>query len=181
MKTNKKYLLILMPFLALLAIWIQGCLLSGTYVITFKEIDEIISTDDSVNSAAVDLSKNNTWKDHEENIKYVDEIGFTFKVENLDSTNSATGQLYITYFDDSLTTVEEIKSNATKIVDGIVLDPAQTRHILWNESFDYILNLDVLKEHVESGNFRLYGICKDTPFYVRFYDIVAVITVTAGI
>lgn len=180
MKIDKKYLLILMPLLALLAIWIQGCLLSGTYVITFEVEDEIISTDDSINFAAVDLSDNDTWKDHEENIKYVDEIGFTFKVENRRTADSTTGQLYITD-EPNLTTAAQIRENATLIVDGISLGPGETRHILWNESFDYILNLDILKEQVESGTFHLYGICRETPFDVRFYEIVAVITVTAGI
>lgn len=180
MKIDKKFLLISIPLLALLSIWIQGCLLSGTYVITFEEIDEIVSTDEEWNWASVDLSKNDTWKDHEEDIKYVDEVGFSFKAQNLISTDSATGQLYISY-EDSLTTIPLIKERATLIVDGIFLGPGETKHILWNESFKYILNLDVLKKHVESGNFHLYGICRDTPFNVRFYDIVAVITVTAGI
>lgn len=182
MKIDKKYLLAVMPFLALLGIWIQGCLLSGTYVITFEVKEEIISTQDSINSASVNLSDNPDWRDHKEDIKYVDEVGFTFKVQNLSSTDSATGQLYITHFGDStLSHVDSIKKNTTKIVDGIVLAPGEEKHILWNESFNYILNLDVLKKHVESGSFHLYGICEDTPFHVRFYDIIAVITITAAI
>jgi hypothetical protein len=180
MKIDKKYLLAVIPFLALLGIWIQGCLLSGTYVITFAVEEEIISTQDSINSAAVDLSDNPDWKDHQEDINYVDEVGFTFKVENLSSTDSATGQLFMTD-DATLTTVAEIKSQATLVVDGIFLGPGEKKHILWNESFDYILNIGYIKDQVESGTFHLYGICRDTPFHVRFYDIIAVITVTAGI
>jgi hypothetical protein len=180
MKIDKRYILIVIPFLALLGIWIQGCILSGTFVITFEVEEEIISTHDTMNSVSVDLSENEDWQDYEEHIHYVDEVGFTFKVENLSETDSATGQLYITD-DATLTTVDEIKQNATLIVDGIFLGPGQKRHILWNESFKYILNLDVLKKQVESGAFHLYGICRNTPFHVRFYDIVAVITVTAGI
>jgi hypothetical protein len=180
MKIYKKYLFILIPFLALLAICIQGCLLSGTYVIYFTEIDEIISTHDEWNWASVNLSENATWKDHEENIKYIDEVGFSFKAENRSLTDSATGQLYISD-EDNLITIPLIKEKATLIVDGIFLGPGETKHILWNESFKYILNFDIIKKHVESGEFHLYGICRDTPFNVRFYDIVAVITVTAGI
>ena len=180
MRIDKKYLLISMVFLAFLSVWIKGCLLSGTYVIYFTEIDEIISTQDEWNWASVDLSENATWKDHEEDIKYIDEVGFSFKAQNLSSTDSATGRLYISD-EDSLMTIPLIKERATLIVDGIFLAPEETKHILWNESFKYILNLDILKKHVESGQFHLYGICKDTPFNVRFYDIVAVITVTAGI
>lgn len=180
MKINKKYLLILMPFLALLAIWIQGCLLSGTFVITFKVDEEIISTQDHWNYASVDLSENDTWADHEEDIKYIDEVGFTFKVQNLSTTDSATGQLYITD-EPNLTDLDSIRAKATLIVDGVFLGPGETRHVLWDECFDYIKNPDVLKEQAESGAFHLYGICRKTPFHVRFYDIVAVITVTAGI
>lgn len=180
MKIDKKYILIFIPVLALLGIWIQGCLLSGTYVITFEVEDEIISTQDEWNDAAVDLSDNDTWRDHEEDIKYVDEVGFTFWVENLNTTDSATGQLYITDV-DTFTTIEQIRENATLIVDGIFLDPGGKRRILWNESFKYILNFPVIKAQVESGTFHLYGIARETPFHVRFYDIVAVITVTAGI
>lgn len=180
MKINKKYLLILIPFLTLLGVWIQGCLLSGTYVITYKVGDEIISTEKTLNSASVDLSDNDTWADHEEDIKYVDEVAFTFKVENRISTDSATGQLYITDI-DTFTQVDDIRDNATLIVDGIELGPGEMKHILWNECFQYILNFETLKEQVESGTFHLYGICRNTPFDVRFYDIVAVITVTAGI
>ncbi len=180
MKIDKRYILIVIPFLALLGIWIQGCLLSGTYVITFNVEKTIISTQDTLNFAAVDLSENDTWADHQEDIKYVDEVAFTFKVENLISTDSTTGQLYITDI-DTFTNVDDIRANATLIVDGIELGPGETKHILWNECFQYILNLDTLKKQVESGTFHLYGICKNTPFHVRFYDIVAVITVTAGI
>ena len=180
MKIEKKYLLILMPFLALLAIWIQGCLLSGTFVITFEVDEEIISTQDQWNYASVDLSDDDTWADHEEDIKYIDEVGFTFKVQNLSTTDSATGQLYISD-EPNLTDLDSIRVKGTLIVDGIFLGPDETRHVLWNESFDYILNLDVLKEQVESGTFHLYGICRKTPFHVRFFDIVAIITVTAGI
>lgn len=180
MKIDKKYLLILIPFLVLLGIWMQGCLLSGTYVITYKVEDEIISTEKILNSASVDLSDNDTWADHEEDIKYVDEVAFTFKVKNLISTDSTTGQLYITDI-DTFTQVDDIRSNATLIVDGIELGPGETKHILWNQCFQYILNLDTLKKQVESGTFHLYGICRNTPFHVTFYDIVAVITVTAGI
>lgn len=179
MKLDKKYLLILIP-LVLLCIWIQGCLLSGTYVITFEVGDEIVSTQDSVNSAAVDLSENATWKDHEDDIKYVDEVGFSFKVQNFNTTDSATGQLYITD-NPNLTTVAQVRDNATLIVDGVLVGPGKTRHVTWNESLDYIVNLGVLKDQVESGTFHLYGICKDTPFHVEFKDIVAVITVTVGI
>jgi hypothetical protein len=180
MKIDKKYLLILTPLLVLLGIWIQGCLLSGTYVITFEVGEEIISTQDEWNWASVDLSDNDTWKNHEEDIKYIDEVGFTFKVQNRSTTDSATGQLYITD-EPNLTDLDSIRAKATLIVDGILLGPGETRHVLWNESFDYILNLDVLRAQVESGTFYLYGICRNTPFDVRFYDIVAVITVTAGI
>ncbi|MGB2697890.1 MAG: hypothetical protein WBD28_08570 [Candidatus Zixiibacteriota bacterium] len=180
MKIDKRYILIVIPFLALLGIWIQGCLLSGTYVITYEVEEEIISTEKILNSASVDLSENDTWADHNEDIKYVDEVAFTFKVENLISTDSTTGQLYITDI-DTFTNVDDIRDNATLIVDGIELGPGEMKHILWNECFQYILNLDVVKAQVESGTFHLYGICKETPFHVYFYDIVAVITVTAGI
>lgn len=180
MKIDKKYILIIIPFLALLGIWIQGCLLSGTYVITYKVPQEIVSTQDSLNSASVDLSENDTWADHQEDIKYVDEVAFTFKVQNLLTEDSATGQLYMTDI-DTFTQVDDIRDNATLVVDGIFLGPGEIKHIKWNECFQYILNLDYIKKQVESGTFHLYGICRETPFHVKFYDIVAVITVTAGI
>jgi len=179
MKIEKKYLLVSF-FLFLVGIWIQGCILSGTYVIVYEIDDTIVSTQDSVNSAYVDLSDNDVWEDHKDNVKYVDEVGFTFKVENRNTTDSATGQLYITNEPD-LDSIHQIRANATLVVDGILAGPGETRHVLWNESMKYIVNLDVLKDQVESGTFYLYGTCRDTPFDVEFFDIVAVITVTAGI
>ena len=180
MKIDKRYILFVIPFMALLGIWIQGCLLSGTYVITFEVEDEIISTEKVLNWASVDLSENDTWADHHEDIKYVDEVAFTFKVKNHLSEDSATGQLYMTDI-DTFTQVDDIRDHATLVVDGIFLGPGEEKHIQWNECFQYILNLDYIKAQVESGTFHLYGICRETPFHVEFYDIIAVITITAGI
>ncbi|KPL03863.1 MAG: hypothetical protein AMJ90_02840 [candidate division Zixibacteria bacterium SM23_73_2] len=178
MKIDKRYLLFLIP-LVLLVFWIQGCLLTGTYVIVYDIDDTIIATEKEFNSASVDLSDNDTWEDHKDDVKYVDEVGFTFKVIN-NSDKSATGQLYITD-NDSLTTVEQVRDSATLIVEGILVGPGGTRHVTWNESMKYIKNLKVLKDQVESGEFHLYGICKEDEFKVEFRDIVAVITVTAGV
>lgn len=155
---------LLLPALAVgAALLTAGCILSGQFVITFDLNQTIHSTDTQMDYVFVDLTTNGTWKDHEDDIQGIVDVKFEVQfTNNLSAQN--TGEVYISDSTHFYSTVADVKTNAKRILFGIVLPGDQSVPISFSESAQYIENLSTVLDLLESGKFYIYGIAGTLPF-----------------
>jgi hypothetical protein len=168
--------------LTTLALFLYGCsLVSGTLRIEhdFREGPQQ-STGQSVKELRVDLNDDSDFRDNQDKIKSVDEVGFVFQAINNTSVG-ATGQIWISRNSITPLTARGIREGgATLVVDGLVLaaGPGVSTDITYDESLAHEVNQDVLHELVKGGVFSLYGIASGSDFDITIQKNTAVITVT---
>ena len=162
--------------LILSCLGVTGCLLSGTFVIDLS-LNEMAFTTATFHKQQINLSSNQTYNDHKDQIKDITDIGFALKIEN-NSALTASGELYLSD-ESTYTTASQVKSNATLILTGISVPANSTKSINWSESYQYIRNLGALKEQVKSGSFRVYALIDSAPLNLRIYDASLIITFAA--
>jgi hypothetical protein len=155
---------------------IGGCLLSGTFVVNLQ-MDEMIFATSNFYQQNLDLTTNQTYNEHKDQIKDITDVGFALKIEN-NSNLTAGGELYITD-DGNLTTPAEVKNNATVVLTGVSVEPNSTKSINWSESYQYVRNLDVIKEQVKSGSFWVYALVDHAPLNLRIYDASVIVSFAA--
>jgi hypothetical protein len=183
MNNKIKFMTLLLSLLAVIIL--AGCwewIASGTLVFGETYKDEDIMTADEFHYFEVDLSDNETWADHEDNINAINSIGFEMWVTN-NGAEAATGQIYFTRGDDPLyTTAAEVRSNAVKIFDGweIAPDGVQT-YLNWPMSLAYIESADTLYQTIlETGEVTLYALAENLPYTLVVDTATVVVTVTVG-
>jgi hypothetical protein len=148
----------------LVALLAAGCILSGQFTIVINIEDEIAYVNQVLNSAVIDLTTDETWKDHKDDIQKIIDVKFEVTVEN--STSSAvTGEVYVS--ENEYTTAADVQNNATLVLSGIVVEANDTRTISFTESAKYITNLSTLLDLVEKGNFYIYALAADTPYVIK--------------
>ncbi|HWO56565.1 MAG TPA: hypothetical protein VNN55_03255 [bacterium] len=178
-RLHKGYLAAALTLLLLAA----GCIVSGQFVVVISGTRTITSSDETLDYLAVDLTDNETWQDHKDDIQAI--IDVKFECEFVNNLNSAAdGELYIST--ELYTTAEQVRTNATKVFGGLALEPLEVRSVSFSESADYVENLETVLDLLEGGQFYFYGIAAEAPFditvrgagdedYVRF-----LITFSAG-
>ncbi len=164
-----------LPVAFLLAI---GCsLVSGTLRIEHDfEGGPQQSTGQNVKELAVDLNSDSDFKDNKDKITSVDEVGFVFRAQNNLGT-VANGVIYISKTPVRPLTADAIRSAATPVVQGIVLQSGYT-DISYDNSLALEVNQDVLHATVKDGTFYLYGIANQTDFDITIDKLTAVVVVT---
>lgn len=167
MKKTKLYSAFLAATLAL-SLVVTGCILSGQFVILFDIDQNIHSTDTVLGKVAVDLTTDETWRDHKDDIQAIVDIKFEAKFVNNEAT-AASGEVWIATEDYA--TVAQVEANATRILSGIVVPASGSKDVSFTESSDYIENLDTVLDLVEGGVFFLYGIAADVPFDITITGI----------
>ena len=156
----KKYLLL--GLIILTAVGISGCLLTGQITIV-KAVDTGLTTNSQIYSYWLDLNTNSDYADNKDKLKSVDAVSFVAKIKNNAALANAA-ELYI-YHDDDLTTVAEIRDEAIPVLITPSIAAGDSLLIHWNESFQYMQNLDSLIHYVKDvGAFAVYGIADTTPF-----------------
>ncbi|UCG63121.1 MAG: hypothetical protein JSV52_07520 [Candidatus Zixiibacteriota bacterium] len=155
LKLFKNYVVLGLAAIILLA----GCgIVSMTFVI--EEDFSLVGSGDFY-SLAVDVTQNEDWQDHEEDIEFVELVAFDMYLTNNEPT-SVTFNGYVDDYDavnictdrtcfDGLTT-------PTRVLKDIIIPANSTRHITPGESLAYIENLDVMKAFAREGQFNFYGI-----------------------
>lgn len=173
-KSRRVFQLLAVALLTCLGV--TGCLLSGTFVIDLP-LDEMVFTASTFYQQKLDLTDNQTYNEHKDQIKDITDIGFALKIEN-NTSSAASGELYLT--DDSThTTVSQVKNNATLVLTGISVPANSTKSINWSESYQYIKNLEVLKEQAKSGSFWVYALIDQAPLNLRIYDASVIVSFAA--
>jgi hypothetical protein len=151
-------------------------LVSGQITFTQDFGSGLASPDKTVHFIACDLSDNEDYQDHKDQIKSVEAFGFFVTVQNL-GDDEAKGELWLSMESLGETpTIAAIQAGATQIVGNANLGTGETRTINFEESQAYIMNLDAIEEAVQEGTFYLYGITS-MGSQVEYTDLNVVITV----
>lgn len=159
--------------IALIAFFAMGasCITTGNVMVVEYLDDLSAATGQTITSGDVDLSENEDWEDHKEDINGIDDIGFACRIRN-NANAAASGQLYVSPNDKDYTTEAAIRANGILVLDGIVVPAGETREILWQDSYDYLKNFELVKEIVFGEQFHYYFIAAETPFDIDVTDIV---------
>lgn len=156
-RLHKGYLAAALTLLLLAA----GCIVSGQFVVVIAGSNTIRSSDETLDYLSVDVTANETWRDHKDDIQAIVDVKFECEfVNNLNT--AADGELYIST--ELYSTVEQVRANATRVFAGLALDPSEVRAVSFSESADYIENLEAVLDLLEGGQFYLYGIAAEAPF-----------------
>lgn len=167
----------------ILGVIVTGCILSGQFVMVIAGTSTIQSTDNNLDYLAVDLTTNDTWEEHKDDIQGIVDVKFECRFEN-NLASPADGELWIST--ELYGTVQQVRDNATRVFSGLNLGGNEDRDVSFSESADYIENLDVALDLLESGQFYVYGIAADVPFNVTVRGVGSedyarfMITFTAG-
>jgi hypothetical protein len=164
----------------LLILLVSSCFLtSGTWVIIYEVEDADIHPSQSFYKFTVDLTEEDIWKDHKDDIDDIADISFTFKLANT-GPDTLTGSVYVSP-DSTLGDTTAVKSSATIILDGISVAPGDTLQMTLAHYYDLLQHFDTLKDLVKSGKFTAYAIVPNAPEYGKFFDVIVVVTISAGI
>jgi len=144
-------------FLAMLSLIAAGCLVSVTFVI---EEELSFTTSGDVYFYEVDVTDEEDWEDHKDNIDKIVSVGFELYITNNESLEVEFNG-YIDRFGSTVyTDATDVENNATLILDGITLPagPGTQTHITYGQSFQYVRNVDSLRTMALEGQFHAYGI-----------------------
>jgi hypothetical protein len=176
-----KKLMMITFALALLAV---GCfeIVNGNFIVVIPLKDRDLTTDNSFDRwwVSKDDPDNEDWRDHQDDINHVVDIGFSVTLINNEPSTDATGEFYISK--DSLLTAADLTESSTaafRVISGLVVPAGTTKHITWQESYRYMSNMDVLKKYVMSGEFWLYVKGVETPLNLSLRKTAVIATLNA--
>ena len=171
---------VLLPVLLTILV-IGGCnLVTGTFVIDLEIDHSEIQSHGTFEHFAVNLDNNDTWNQHKDKIKDIDNVGFQLWVT--DSGASSIGwEVYADTTSVPHSDIASIKSDAKLILAGLTLPPGET-YIDWPTSLIYLnrKELPIFKQWVEGGVFDIYTITDVLPYNVTIDSAKVIVTVTAG-
>ena len=152
--------IILSGVLILIALFAVGCLVSGTFVIveTFS-----FSTQSGFYSDAINLDGNSDWEEHKDKLDKVEIVGFELWITN-NEPEDWSFWAYMDDYDASCLSESCADESSTKfLVFDTLTIPASTgttgstKYVSYVESFDYIQNLDKIREMVFDGSFNFFA------------------------
>lgn len=166
---------------ALAGLLLAGCDLIGAQLRI--ELDVIPpnssqqSTHQTVGTIGVDLTTNSDFRDNQDKIKSVDEVGFVFRVRN-NRTETATGRIYMTAAPLNFPTPETLASSATLVLDGLTVPGSSYIEVDYAQSLALQQNQALLHQQVKSGRIYLYGVAQGAPFDVTIDQLTVVLVMT---
>lgn len=183
-KINLTILAVLLAVAAILA----GCLTSSTEVITVKlspnAQGDPIRVSDQLFAAngeiEVNLENNAAFKDYQDDIRNIDNIGFYLSITNNDPED-VVFQLFLepdtTADYDS---VQQVIDNYVELLIPHISVPANKRVTLdWGQSVEYVESAQYFEDIIKGGAFSLYvGAVPHDVFDITLDSLVLVITLT---
>ncbi len=146
-----------------------GCLISATEVFTIVIGDlAVIGT----GSVSIDLNGNDTYKEHKDEIRVIERVGFTTQIDNL----SGQEVILSTYF-SAQPGLTNPATEAIRLFSDIPIPPGG-RTITYEESLDLLLNFEQLQTVLEGGAITLYGTANDV---LLLNDVTMIVTFTVGL
>ena len=159
---------------------LPGCdsLLSGTFVVDYMVYDIDITSGSEWDRFQVDLTDDEVWQDHKDEIKNIDNVGLELWIDN-STTSTQTAEVYISDYADSLQSSADGIRQATDIVfDNLTAAPQAKTHIDWSTSLGHVTDLNKLREYAEIGQFTVYTITEAPPYAITIDSARVIVTVT---
>ncbi len=138
--------------LLLAAVIIAGCLLSATFVI--REPIKFTMQNDFY-FQQVNLTDNATWKEHGDQIDFIDAVGMVLYITSGESGN-VTFNAYVDKYSGPSSSPASVPTTATKVINDLQVPPGKTK-ITYKKSLTIITGLDRLKALVKAGQFDFYA------------------------
>lgn len=158
--------------LAILA-FAGGCLVSGTEVFSI-DIGDLAVSGQAFESVTVDLTEDDTYEDHKDEIKTIDRVGFTTQIDNITGTEAVI-DLYFSATPGLVNPATE----ATPLFLDVTVPPGG-RTITYDESLDLLLNFEELQTVIEGGAITFYSNANGA-FNLLMNDVTMIITFTVGL
>jgi len=162
--------------IAVIGCILTGCLLSGTFVINHK-----FTMGDMGNFYfyQVDITNEEVWEDHSENIDFIDAIGLELYITSSEPS-TVTFDAYVDTYSDVTITPGSVPTDATVIIEDLTVSPGKT-FITYAGSLALLKNLKVLKTLTKKGKFDFYAETTGTAGTTFIIDSArVVITLSAG-
>ncbi|KAA3636479.1 MAG: hypothetical protein DWP97_02635 [Calditrichaeota bacterium] len=165
------------------ALVIGGCIVSGTFVV----VESFSFTpNNGFYVDWIDLTDNEDWEDHRENIDDIELVGFELWVTNNDPVDWS----FYAFMDEYDTTCVDrtcAEGSTTKFLVFDTLNvPGSTgsqsvKLVSYAESFNHIANLTQIQQMVLDGTFNFYGFVDGGSGSINVIDsIKVIITVNAS-
>jgi len=152
-----------------------GCLVSGTFTIVIFVDDEELDDNhpDGFYHYVVDLTDEEDWEDHKDDIENIDVVGFDLWVNNLRNTATTFNAWVDDLGDAQITNPALLDANATPILQDLTIaaGPDVVTHITYAASLGHLTNVATLKAFVKGGQFRFYGRSEGTPIIGTDYEV----------
>jgi hypothetical protein len=161
---------------------VAGCsLVSVTILINLDVTGTHRSTSSETAFIAVDLTQDPDFRDNQDKIQSVDEVGFVFRAQN-NIAVQARGEIWISRSAIVPATPTSIRFQARRILSGLVLPSGGYANITYEQSLamEDPINKPYLHESVKQGRFYLYGIADTATFDLTIDQLTAVVVLTAG-
>jgi hypothetical protein len=127
MITRKQQIIVFL--LSAVIIGVTGCLVSGTFVLDIKVSQADLEQHGNSYYTDVDLTDNEIWQEHRENLDSVELVGFELWLSN--SGTATVFDMYIDPIGDPIyTRVGQIDSNATQVLRDLKV-PVGDLHVTY--------------------------------------------------
>lgn len=167
--------------LALILLAIGGCIVSGTFMI-IKPF-HLTTYNGKIFYYTVDITTEQEWKDHRDEINEVKTVGFELWITNNEAFPVAFEVYVDEYGQPEYDNADDIEAYPTQVVGNLELaaGPGAQTHISYGDSFGHLMNVKKLKQLVESGKLHFYGLSSGGTSSGFFVDSGKVIvTLSAG-
>lgn len=157
-----------------------GCLMSGTFVLTLHLNSFDPNSPGLFEAHGVDLTTEDVWKDHKDDIKNISDVRFRAKIENTSAAH-ATGEVYFSS-NGTYTTPAQVRAAADAFIvfGGLGIPAGEEKTLTFAESAKYRQNLDKALALVEVGTFYLYVLTPEDTFQLHVTDVYVMVTLDAG-
>ena len=162
----------IVPALAI-ALAAPGCVLvSGQFLIDFDLPEFTTTTESTVTSAGVDLTTEEDYNDHKEELQGLSDVAVLGRLENTGNT-PINVEVWMTAAPSAYTTSTEVKANATKLWGPFQVAANSTTTVDWDTSADLFTTLGkelLLKEIKGDGQFTLYAIAAEATYSFEVHN-----------
>lgn len=159
------------------AVLLAGCGLLSIQILLNEEIDTTAVPADFF-YYGVDVTDEEDWEDHRDDIEFVNYVTFDLYLTNPGGTD-ITFDGYIDDYGNTPCATSACATGTTRFLQGITIPASSTTHIYAGQSFQYMENLEVMKDLAESGQFHFYGVSTGGAFVIDSGRVVVAIVVSA--
>lgn len=161
---------------------LAGCLVSGTFVVSVMIRDLSVSANQENYFLDVDITGEQDWQDHRENLKDIDLVGFELWATN----NIGVANTFSAYVADSASSLaasstrSEIVSQGILVLNELPLSATGQTHITYGQSFKYTANIHRLKQLIEAGKVKMFVVASESTIDFDLDSVQVIVTFTAG-